>query len=36
MGEVGNGQGFSRYGYFFYGLGLSFDSSEMIYINIHK
>ena len=38
--DPGNGSGlecvFSRCGYFFYSLGLNFDSSEMIHINIHN
>ena len=34
MGLVGNWVVFSLCGYFFYSLGLNFDSSEMININI--
>ena len=36
MCRVGNGAVFSQLGIFFYGQGLSFDSSEMIYITIHQ
>ena len=36
MGRVQNGVVFSCCGYFLYSLGVNFDSSEMIYINIHQ
>ena len=36
MGRVQKGVVFSCCGYFLYSLGVSFDSSEMIYINIHQ
>ena len=35
MDRAGNGVVFSQCGYFFYGPGLNFDSSEMIYINVY-